>query len=138
MELTLNWKEKLSFEGTSQEGHKILISNDRDENNDRKGFSPLYLLALGLGACSSMDVISILQKKQQIVDDFEIKINYGQRDEAPRVWETANVEYIVTGKNVDPEALERSIQISIEKYCAAHAMLSQAVDITTSFQIIES
>lgn len=138
MELTLNWKEKLSFNGSDAEQHQILISNDEDENGQRKGFSPLQLLALGLGACTSMDVISIMQKKRQNVDDFEIKISYDRRDEQPRIWTSAHIEYIVTGKDIDPAALERSIQLSVENYCAAHAMLEKAVPITTSYQIIES
>ncbi len=138
MELTLNWKEDLNFEGSNPSGQSVYISNERDEQGNRTGFSPIHLLALGLGSCTAMDVISILQKKKQAVEDFEVKVSYERRDEHPTIWTSANIEYIATGKGIDPSALERSIQLSVEKYCAAHAMLSKAVDITTSFQVIES
>jgi len=136
MEMTMKWHEGLSFTGSNPSGQEVYISNDKDADGSRTGFSPIQLVALGLGACSGMDVVSIMQKKRQDVQDFDIKVNYERREEHPRIWSEINVEYILTGKDIDSEALERSIELSIENYCAAHAMLSKAVEITTSYKII--
>ena len=138
MEMTMKWQEGLSFTGSNPSGQEVYISNEKDEQGKRTGFSPIQLLALGLGTCSGMDVVSIMQKKRQEIQDFDVKVNYERRKEHPTIWSEVNVQYIVTGKEIDPAALERSIQLSVENYCAAYGMLSKSVEITTSYKIIEA
>lgn len=136
MEMTLNWQEGLSFVGSNQLGHTVLMNNDQDENGTRKGFSPIELTAISLGGCTGMDVISILQKKRQDVHNLEIKVRTERVEEHPRVWSLVEIKYIVTGKDVDPAAVERSIQLSMENYCPVQNMLKHAVKISSSFEII--
>lgn len=137
MDIKLDWQEGLSFTASNEFGHSVVINNDRDEKGKKKGFSPTELTAISMGGCTGLDVISILQKKRQDVHDLEIKVHTERVKEHPRVWSSVEITYVVTGKNIDPAAVERSIQLSMDNYCAVQNMLKQAVEIKSRFEIIE-
>ena len=82
-----------------------------------------------------VDVISILQKQRQPLADIEIEIDGQRAAELPRPWETIHLHYIVTGRGLDPKKVERAIELSVEKYCGAHATLSGVDKITHDFEI---
>lgn len=138
MRVDLEWKEGLTFSGENSEGYSLLTSNDRDEVGNRPGFGPLELMAFSVGACAGMDVISILQKKRQEVSAFHLQVHASQAETHPRVWTALRVEYILTGRKIDPRAVERAIELSKNKYCPAQNMIKQAVEIEYSYQIIEA
>jgi len=137
MDMKLDWQEGLRFIGSNESGHTVVINNDLDEKGNKKGFSPVELTAISMGGCTGMDVISILKKKRQDVHALEIKIHTERVEKHPRVWSEAVITYIVTGKNIDPKAVERAIQLSVENYCAVHNMLKQAVSISNRYEIID-
>ena len=95
------------------------------------------LLAIGLGGCTAMDVISILRKKRQEVTGFEVKVDAGRTDEHPKVFTNFAIHYIVRGQKIDPASVERAMDLSKTKYCPAQAMLSQVAPMTMSYEIIE-
>lgn len=136
MQLSLNWKKDLTFTSTVPDGHSLVVSNDADESGQRPGFAPLELMALSVAGCTGMDVISILQKKRQQVSALELRIHTERAERHPRVWTRVKIEYLITGKDIDPQAVERSIQLSAEKYCSAQNMINKAVPIEHSYQII--
>jgi putative redox protein len=98
----------------------------------------MELLLTGLIGCTAMDVISILQKKKQQVTDFEVKAHAEKATAHPKVFTHILIEYIVSGHQLDPAAVDRSIELSVTRYCPANAMLSQAVEIETRATIIEA
>jgi putative redox protein len=108
-----------------------------DEDREDTGPHPVRLLLIGLCGCTGMDVISILRKKRQSFTGLQVKATAERAKEHPKVFTEIHLEFIVTGKDVDPQAVERSIELSQTKYCPASAMLSQAAEITTSYRIIE-
>jgi len=136
-QVVLDWKQGLSFNGSAPSGFSVELDAEVEVGGNQGGFSPLELLALGLGGCTGMDVISILQKKRQAVTAFEVRVNTQRATEHPKVWNQVLVEYIVAGKNIDPKAVERAIQLSAEKYCPAQNMLNKAVRIDTRYEIRE-
>ncbi len=85
-----------------------------------------------------MDVISILTKKQQRVTGFEVRVHADRSENHPKVFTRATLEYQVTGHNIDPAAVLRAIELSVEKYCSVHAMLSQVFPIDVSYIILEN
>ena len=137
MQANLKWQDGLTFIGQNDSGHAVELTNDRDEQGERTGISPIQLTALSLGGCTAMDVISILKKKRQAVSGFEVVVNTERVEEHPRVWSQAEIEFIVTGKDIDPAAVERAIELSAEKYCSVSNMLRHGVDISHSYKIIE-
>jgi len=137
MHVALNWKDGVSFKGQAPgSGYSLDLSNDPDSGGAGDGFRPMELMALGLGGCTGIDVISILQKKRQEVSAFEVRVNTQRKEEHPRVWTNVLIEYVVTGKDIDPAAVERAIELSREKYCPAQNMLKAAVRIESRYEII--
>jgi putative redox protein len=108
-----------------------------DEDREDTGPHPVQLLLVGLCGCTGMDVISILQKKRQSFTGVTVKATAERAEEHPKVYTEIHLEFVVTGQDVDPQAVERSIELSQTKYCPASAMLSKAVEITTSYRIVE-
>jgi len=108
-----------------------------DEDREDTGPHPVQLLLIGLCGCTGMDVISILQKKRQPFTGLKVEATAERAEEHPKVFTEIHLEFVVTGKDVDPQAVERSIELSQTKYCPASAMLSQAAEITTSYRIVE-
>jgi putative redox protein len=82
-----------------------------------------------------MDVVSILQKKRLTVTDVEVQITAHQPDDYPKPYHTIEVKYIVKGNNIDPEAVERAIALSVEKYCIVSQTLQREVELKTSFEV---
>ena len=99
--------------------------------------SAMELVAMASASCTASDVISILQKKQQQVTGFEVQVQAPRADEHPKVFTEINLEYVVTGRNIDPKAVERAIELSLTKYCSVNQMLEKAVKINHTYHIIE-
>lgn len=108
-----------------------------DEERKYSGPAPMELLLIGLAGCTGMDVISIMRKKRQPFTDLRVEATAERADEHPKIYTEIHLEFIVKGKGVEPEALERSIELSQTKYCSASAMLEETADISTSYRIVE-
>jgi putative redox protein len=127
----------MSFSGTADSGFSVPLGTDPSVGGDNDGFRPMELLVLSLAGCTAMDVISILRKKRQDVTGFEVKVDAARAGEHPKVVTAFAVRYIVRGRNIDPRAVERAIELSQTTYCPAQAMLSKAAPITLAYEIIE-
>lgn len=138
MDATVTWQGKMGFTGTANSGFSVPLDSDEGAGGENSGFRPLELMAVSLAGCTAMDVISILQKKKQEVTDFKVLVHAEQQEEHPQVFTSVLVEYIITGNNIDPKAVERSIELSTTKYCPANAMLSKAVKIDYRYDIFEA
>lgn len=137
MDAKVTWKNKgLLMSGTADTGSVLDMASSLDEGE--AGFRPMELLALGLAGCTAIDVLSILQKKRQDVVDFEVRVHTEAASDYPRVWEVARLEYVITGREIDPKAVERAMDLSKTKYCPAQNMLNKAVEIELSYTIIEA
>jgi putative redox protein len=137
MEVVLNWKGKMKFEGAGDSGHQQWMDAEESVGGEDSASRPMEFIALGLAGCTGMDVISILRKKQQNVTDFQVKVHADRASEHPKVFSNAVIEYLVTGKNVDEAALVRAIGLSAEKYCPAQAMLTKAFPIHLVYKIYD-
>ncbi len=127
----------MRFVGTADTGFPVVMDAHPSVGGDNSGLRPMELLLLGLCGCTGMDVISILRKKRQQVSGFEVKAHAQNAETYPKVFTNITLEYIVTGKEVDPKAVERAIQLSAERYCPAQAMLGQVAGMDFTFTIIE-
>jgi putative redox protein len=97
----------------------------------------MELLLLALGSCTGVDVISILHKKRQKVNDYKIEVSGQRRDEHPRSYKRIEVHHIVTGRSISERSLKQAIKLSEEKYCSVAATLRPTAEIVSSFEIIE-
>lgn len=136
MEAKVYWNHKgMQFNGSADSGGVLHLSSALD--GGRSGFRPMELLGIGLAGCTAMDVISILTKKKQDVQDFEVIVHTRNSEEHPKVWNWVQIEYVVTGRNIDPRAVERAMELSSQKYCPAQSMIGKAVNIELIYRIIE-
>ena len=127
----------MQFEGVSSSGHRLIMDADDESGGQNKGFRPTELLLVGFGGCSGMDVISILRKKRQNVTGLEMNVKGEQADSHPHIYKEVHIEYVVRGKGVQKEAVERAIALSLDKYCSVGATLAKAGTITHSYRIVE-
>jgi putative redox protein len=137
MDITLNWKGKMAFEGAGDSGFSQKFDSDESVGGENSAARPMEFIALGLAGCTGMDVISILQKKKQTIIDFQVLVHADRAAEHPKVFTSAVIEYLVTGKNVDEAALLRAIELSAEKYCPAQAMLSKVFPMQLVYKIFD-
>lgn len=131
------WNGDMGFAGANQEGFLVPMDASQKVGGHDMGFRPLELLAIGLAGCTGMDVISILKKKRQEVTQFEVNAAVERAAEHPKVFTKIVLEYKFSGKNLDPQAVERAVELSETKYCGAQAMLRETADITHKISIIQ-
>ncbi len=127
----------MQFSGSATSGHSLSMDADDSSGGHNAGFRPMELLLVGFGGCSGMDVISILRKKRQTVTGLEINVRGEKSDDHPRIYKEVHIEYVVKGKDVGKEAVERAIALSLDKDCSVGATLAKAGNITRSYRIVE-
>lgn len=138
MNAQVTWQDGMQFTAVADSGHQITLDADPAVGGVNLGARPLELMLMSLAGCTGMDVISILRKKRQDVTGFQVKTHAERAEGHPKVFTAITVEYIVTGRNIDPKAVERAIELSETTYCPAQAMLAQAAPIRHTYQIIEA
>ncbi|MBF0317904.1 MAG: OsmC family protein [Nitrospirae bacterium] len=137
MDAKLTWVDGMRFVGEASSGHAIVIDADHEVGGEDNGMRPSELLLIALGGCSAMDIISILRKKKQDVRRFEINVRGDKASTHPKRFNTIVVEYVVTGKGVDVEALKRAVELSMTKYCSVKATIENGVPIEYTYRVVE-
>ena len=137
MDAQVVWQGKMSFTGRADSGFELPLGAGSDVGGDEDGFRPLELFAVGLAGCTAMDVISILRKKRQDVTAFNVVVHADRAESHPKIFTQVQVEYTIEGREIDPQAVERAIQLSTIKYCPAQAMLEKTVPIVHTYTITE-
>lgn len=134
MQAKIKWVEGDTFLGTSDSGHNVVF----DTGSDSHAPSPMEMVLMSAGACSSVDVVSILKKARQQVSDVQVQLSGERAQTTPRVFTDINLHFVVTGKNVSEKHVERAVSLSAEKYCSVALMLEKAVNVSHSFEVLES
>ena len=117
-------------------GMNAVVMDGAPENGGRNiGMRPMEMLLIGMGGCTSFDVVAILKKARQPIVDCVAEIDAERADEIPKVFTKIHVHFVVTGDNLNPAQVERAVKLSAEKYCSASIMLSKSVTITHDFEI---
>jgi putative redox protein len=135
MNAKVTWHQGLTFTGSADTGYSVPLGASASVGGADDGFRPMELIALGLAGCTAMDVISILQKKRQVIDRFEVQVEASQAEEHPRVFTEIEITYLISGESVDERAVQRAIELSETKYCPAQAMLGKVVPISLHYRI---
>ena len=139
MDARVVWSKGLSFTGSAAtSGFSLLLGADPKVGGANDGFRPLELLLVGLAGCTGMDVISILEKKRKEITAFEVRARADQAAEHPRVFTRIHVEYVVTGRQIDRESVERAVELSESTYCSAQAMLRRSASIERTITVHEA
>lgn len=126
----------ITFIGKTDSNHWITMDGSEKFGGSDASIRPKELLLLALGGCTGSDVVSILQKKQVNLDDFEINIETEVSEGYPQVFTKLHLEYVFYGKDINIKDVERAIELSQTKYCGVTAMLKKAIEMTHSYKII--
>ena len=132
MQASVKWVEGDTFIGLSNSGHNVVF----DTGSESAAPSPMEMVLMSVGCCSSVDVVSILQKSKQDVSNVEVKLSAERAETAPKVFTKINLHFVVTGRDVSEKHLARAVSLSAEKYCSVALMLDKTVDITHSHEVV--
>jgi putative redox protein len=136
MKATIDWTGDAGFKATSGSGHSVQLDGPPDHGGRNQGPRPMEMVLMGLGACSSFDVMSILKKSRQDVTDCHAELEAERADAVPAVFTSIHLHFVVTGHNLKENLVKRAVSLSAEKYCSASIMLEKAgVEITHSYEI---
>ncbi|UJP04577.1 MAG: OsmC family protein [Nitrosomonas sp.] len=138
MKARIKWNGNVSFLAESGSGHSVLMDGAPDAGGQNLGPRPMEMLLMGLGGCSSFDVVLILKKSRQDVTDCVAEIEAERAEVDPKVFTRIHMHFIVTGHNLNVQQVERAIHLSAEKYCSASIMLKSTVNITHDFEIVNA
>lgn len=138
MKARVKWIDGKMFVGETGSGHAIVMDGAPEAGGRNMGARPMEMLLLGLGGCTSFDVVMILEKGRQPVTGCEIEITAERATIDPKVFTNIHVHFIVSGHDLDPKKVERAIALSAEKYCSASIMLGAVAVITHDFEIKEA
>jgi putative redox protein len=125
----------ITFAAKANSNHWVIMDGAEAFGGTDGGARPKELLLFALGGCTASDVIPILKKKRVPLEGFEIHLTGNEREEHPKVFTDIHIEYVFYGDGINPADVERAIELSITKYCAASAMLKETVNITHSYRI---
>lgn len=135
MEISIKRKNsKFQFEATNTEKASVLIAAGQKLDSEAEGLRPMQLLLVSLGTCMAIDVLNLLYKQRQNVEDFRIKVSGKRRDAIPSIFKSILIELYVDGK-VKKEKLEHAIHLSETKYCSVHHMLSPPAEVLTKYYL---
>jgi putative redox protein len=134
MDAKVIWKKDLSFVGVADSGYPVKMDS---KSSIEGGAGPMEMVLIALAGCTAMDVISILNKKHQEVHTFEVLAHAERTTDFPKVFTETMIDYIVTGRDIDEQAVIRSMELSVAKYCPVLAMLSRAFPIDFRYHIYD-
>lgn len=137
MKARVKWVEDVCFMGETESGHAVIMDASPDIGGRNLGMRPMEMLLIGMGGCSSIDVVTILKKSRQPITDCVAEITAERADEIPKVFTKIHVHFVVTGKGLNPVQVERAVNLSAEKYCSASIMLGKAAQMSHDFEIVE-
>ncbi len=137
MQASIKWIGAMAFEGVSGSGHTVVMDTSPEFGGNDKGPRPMEMLLLGMGGCTSIDVMNILRKARQDVSDCVAEITAERADEIPKVFTRIHVHFKITGKALEAKRVEHAISLSAEKYCSASIMLGKTAQITHDFELLE-
>lgn len=138
MHASVRWLENVAFEAQSASGHQIVMDGSAEYGGENRGARPMELILMGLGGCASFDMVTILKKARQDIVDVRCELSAQRADSIPAVFTKIHLHFVVSGRKVKPNQVEKAMHLSAEKYCSASKMLTDGgVDITHDFEVIE-
>lgn len=137
MKARVKWIEDAAFVGETASGHAVVMDGPPEGGGRNLGPRPMEMLLLGTGGCTAYDVVAILRKQRQQVVDCIAELDAERADTDPKVFTRIHIHFVVKGRDLKPEAVERAINLSAEKYCSASIMLGKVATVTHDYEIVQ-
>lgn len=130
-EAKVRWTNSRTFIGVDSTGHSVVMSTPKDGI----GMKPSDLMLVSLAACSSVDVVSILEKKKKHLEKLEVSVSATQDDEPPWTFRKIHLIYTIKGEGIEAPDVEKAIALSEGKYCSVADTLKGKSEISWEFVI---
>jgi putative redox protein len=139
MKASIRWVQDVMFVAESESGHAVVIDGPAASGGRNIGIRPMEMMLMGMGGCTSFDVMSMLGKARQQVTDCVAELSAERAEDVPSVFTCIHIHFVVTGRQLKESQVKRAIELSAEKYCSASIMLGRAgVEITHDYEIVEA
>ena len=135
MKLSVRWLDNVSFIAQTESNHAIVMDGAPEGGGRNLGPRPMETVLAGTGGCTAYDVVTILRKARQPVRECVVEIEADRADQEPKVFTRIHFHFVVTGKALKPQQVERAVHLSAEKYCSASIMLGKTAAITHDFEV---
>ncbi len=133
MKAQVKWVDNERFMGLTDSNNTVVMDADK---NSKSAASPMEMILMGLGGCSSVDVVSILKKARQDVQDCKVDIQAERADTVPAVFTKIHLNFVVKGNNIKESQVQRAVELSADKYCSVAIMLGKGgIEITHSYDV---
>ena len=139
MKASIRWTGDVQFTGTPDSGHRVAIDGPPEFGGQNAGVRPMELMLLGIGGCTSFDVVNILRRGRQDIVDCVTDIEAERAETDPKVFTRIHLHFRISGRGVDRRKVERAIALTATKYCSASIMLERAgVEVTHDYEVTEA
>jgi len=132
--ITLRWVEDKMMTVTDSNGHSLVVGRSPDPRFEWVGVKPSDLLLMAVAACSAYDVVEILKKQREPLEDLQVVCQGDQMSEPPYTFTCVHIIYEVKGA-VDPDRLQKAILLSQDKYCSVISTLRTGVPVTYEYHM---
>jgi putative redox protein len=133
----IKWMQDVSFRGKSESGHEVILDGPEELGGKSLGMRPMEMMLIGMGGCTSFDVVTILKRSRQQITGCIAEIDAIRADAIPKVFTSIHIHFLIKGIDLQKKAVERAVELSANKYCSASIMLGKSVKITHDFVITE-
>ncbi len=138
MTSTVRWTSGMQFVGESGSGHSLVMDGAPEVGGRNTGMRPMEMVLLAAGGCTAMDVVFMLRRARQPLDDCWIEVEGNRVEEIPKVFDKIHLHYVIVGEGLNEKQVKRAVEMSAEKYCSVSQMLGATVEITHDFEIQRS
>jgi putative redox protein len=138
MKARIKWVEDRTFVGESGTGHKVVLGTALGPEGRTPGPSPMEIVLIGTGGCSAVDVVHILERGREPIEDCVVELDAERATEDPKVFTRIHMRFVVKGRGLARPKVERAVNLSVEKYCSASAMLAKTATITHEVEVIDT
>ncbi len=139
MECTVRWTglSGMTFVAETGSGHAVVMDGAPEGGGRNLGPRPMEMVLLGTGGCSAYDVVVILRKSGQDIRGCEVQLKSERAEADPKVFTRIHFHFVVRGRGLKPNLVERAIKLSHDKYCSASAMIAKTAEMTLDWEIVE-
>ncbi|MDC9715005.1 MAG: OsmC family protein [Gammaproteobacteria bacterium] len=137
MKTVVKWIDGMMMVGESASGHGVIMDGPEELGGKNLGVRPMEMLLLGMGGCTTIDVVSTLKKMRETVRDCRAEITAERADEHPKVFTNIHIHFVVEGENLNEKKVAKAVSLSADKYCSASIMLGKTAKVTHDFEVHE-
>ena len=137
MKARVKWLDNMSFVGESGSGHSVVMDGAPDSGGRNLAARPMEMVLIGMGGCTAFDVVMILKKARQPIDDCIVELTAERAEEVPKVFTKIHAHYVIKGKGLSEKQVEKAVNLTAEKYCSVSIMLAATATVTHDFEIVE-